>query len=105
MVRTLEDFQKLLATENPSDLEVQLLEDITDTLNALTKTVITQEQLDSAVQAARDETAADWRKRYVARFTDRSEEQETDEETEEDTGSETMSDVITYDDEKKKEDD
>lgn len=104
-VKTLEEFAALFGDE-PTERDVALLEDIADTIEALS--VNTDEEalnarINEAVAAATAETEAAWRKRYIERFKrgdERKEEEETFEEKQ--NGDETFEDVITYEKEDEK---
>lgn len=100
-VRTLEEFAALFGDE-PTERDVALLEDIADTINALS--VNTDEEalnarINEAVAAATDEAVAEteaaWRKRYIERFK-RGDEKEVETVEEKQNGDETFDDVITY---------
>lgn len=108
-VKTLEEFAALFGDE-PTERDVALLEDIADTIEALS--VNTDEEafnarVNEAVAAATAEAVAEteaaWRKRYIERFKrgdERKEEEETFEEKQ--NGDETFEDVITYEKEDEK---
>lgn len=104
-VKTLEEFAALFGDE-PTERDIALLEDIADTIEALS--VNTDEEtlnarINEAVAAATAETEAAWRKRYIERFKrgdERKEEEETFEEKQ--NGDETFEDVITYEKEDEK---
>lgn len=100
-VRTLEEFAALFGDE-PSERDVALLEDIADTIEALS--VNTDEEalnarVNEAVAAATAEAVAEteaaWRKRYIERFK-RGDEKEVETVEEKQNGDETFEDVITY---------
>lgn len=104
-VKTLEEFAALFGDE-PTERDVALLEDIADTINALS--VNTDEEalnarINEAVEAATAETEAAWRKRYIERFKRGDEREEAEEIVEEkQNGDETFDDVITYEKEDEK---
>lgn len=100
-VKTLEEFAALFGDE-PSERDVALLEDIADTIEALS--VNTDEEalnarVNEAVAAATAEAVAEteaaWRKRYIERFK-RGDEKEVETVDEKQNGDETFDDVITY---------
>lgn len=100
-VKTLEEFAALFGDE-PTERDVALLEDIADTIEALS--VNTDEEalnarVNEAVAAATAEAVAEteaaWRKRYIERFK-RGDEKEVETVDEKQNGDETFDDVITY---------
>lgn len=101
-VRTLEEFAALFGDE-PSERDVALLEDIADTIEALSVNTDEEalnarinEAVATATAEAIAETEAAWRKRYIERFK-RGDEQKEDVTVEEkQNGDETFEDVITY---------
>lgn len=106
-VKTLEEFAALFGDE-PTERDVALLEDIADTISALS--VNTDEEalnarINEAVAAATAEAVAEteaaWRKRYIERFK-RGDEKEVETVEEKQNGDETFEDVITYEKEDEK---
>ncbi len=78
--------------ERTDDTVIELLEDITDSVNA--DTGFTQEDIDRAIY----ETEKKWREKYIARFSGKVKEEEEEEEEEEDIPS--LDDLLKEDDKK-----
>lgn len=105
-VKTLEEFAALFGDE-PTERDVALLEDIADTIEALSVNTDEEalnarinEAVATATAEAVAETEAAWRKRYIERFK-RGDEKEVETVEEKQNGDETFEDVITYEKEDK----